>query len=295
MLHCNGLNFISGKEGWVKIIDDVEYTYCSYCKNSYNIQNIDKIGNIPLLRFYCDSYLLKPQIKKSLFTISMWSPDNYVNYDYNEEYNSFDIPTRNKYNIFINSELSNEQYFSVKVFINDIEYLFNDEIILYKATCLIKPDLYHTFLPQATNYGFINCNNKIRLEIIIYNTQKTDFTTLSNQYIGEFSIINNTIHMEKSDLTYNIKTNHNNDKIYITDICFEQINIVPIVVEYEIYSSESEDIINEKNKEFIKEQEFKNNIKLKYNHNINTFTLNKLLREKKELDSKIEYYKQSIN
>jgi hypothetical protein len=83
MLHCNGLNFISGKEGWVKIIDDVEYTYCSYCKNSYNIQNIDKIGNIPLLRFYCDSYLLKPQIKKSLFTISMWSPDNYVNYDYN--------------------------------------------------------------------------------------------------------------------------------------------------------------------------------------------------------------------
>ena len=94
---------------------------------------------------------------------------------------------------------------------------------------------------------------------------------------------------------YNIKINHNNESTYISDILYEQINKSPIIINYQIHTTENEDNIININDKFIKEQEFKYNTKLKYKYNLNLFNLNKLLRKRYELDNEIENYKSKLD
>lgn len=299
---CNGLNFKKAISVWKKMDNNnngIELTYCDFCKKKYDIENVEKITN-NLFVFYCDSYLLKPQKKHSLFVISLWSKDLKTNYDYNTETDTFNVPTNTEYDIYINSFLPQNQYFSIRGFINGEEILHDDYLnklpSLYKSGCLISPRLIYI---ENSNNDNIRSNNIIELEISIYNENEINVSEFSNINLGEFKLCrDNNVKIIDSNIRHNVRINYNSEDKFYENILFSRVNKIPLKTTVVLKTTENENEINERNKDYIEQHmeiyQKKINYKIiRTNYKIKKYinTINNINNEIGVLKDKLEKYR----
>jgi len=274
-MSCTGLNLKSKGIWWQ---DKNEKYYCNYCKEKYEINNLNEINTInnKIYKYYCSSYLLKPNLQISLFTISFWSFDLNTHYEYDTNLNIINMPTNTEYIIFINSKLSDTQYFNYNCIINNIEY--NDEnIILYKSTALIMPKLKYIKKLNEDKYNCIKTNDNINIQLFIYNSSELDYNVFRDTFFGSYHIKNIDVILTNSPIKFNIKQNFYSDEQWNPKIIHNKIEniqlLTTIKIDDNINNLDNIKIINDQYLASIKnEQLIKLNFKLKkylYNKNKN--------------------------
>lgn len=118
---CPGLKRCRGK-WWVprgKTASDA--TYCDYCRRKYNIRGCTQyVAALTRNKCNCDSYVLRENIKKTLFTVSVWSRDMTTHYGADSKTEDgydgvVNIPSNTEFCIFIDSGLPDNQFFTANV------------------------------------------------------------------------------------------------------------------------------------------------------------------------------------
>ena len=292
---CTGLN-LKATGIWWHDMETNKY-YCNYCYNKYNIQTIYNLNRIDnnfnfIYKYYCSSYLLKPVLKISLFNISLWSKDLNTSYEYNIESNKFIIPTNTEYIIFIDSQLADNQYYTVNCTIENID-IEDEKLILYKTTNLIKPNLIYIKKLSDTIYKYIKSYNEIKLNINIYNNSVFNIDTYKNTDLGIYELNNNELNLIESSIRIYTKHKHNSDINWNANYIFTKLDYnisININLDDTINNLEDLALLNNKylatiNTNELLKYEFKLKLNLYKLNSLNTDYINNL-KTKEELNRK---------
>ena len=215
---------------WITKDDDYNLTYCNSCKIHNNLQNLRKC-KYENISFTCDGYKLKQPYIISLFKITLWSDDLKLCYEYNSESKSFKMPTNTKYAILINSNLTEKQYYSVNIYINDTLINGNNEPLpyLYKTNCLFKTNCLYINGPKdlyPIDHELIITSNNIKFEFIIYNMIPKNTLLLNNTFLGEYIYDNKSLSLKKSILFHKILYTYDADIKWNSLYMFEKMAVI---------------------------------------------------------------------
>lgn len=113
---CPGLHTKTGK-WWVphgRLAQNV--TYCDYCKRTLGITGCYEYDHGTRNACNCDSYTLKRNVTKALFTVSLWnrSLDTHYESEPGTE-NVVKMPSNTNFAFLINSELPKDQIFAAEI------------------------------------------------------------------------------------------------------------------------------------------------------------------------------------
>jgi hypothetical protein len=212
---CPGLTRTSFGKWWVPNGETASScTYCDFCKNKYNIQNVSLFTSTNS-NCNCDYYKISKNLDFSLFNISLWSRDlknNYTLSKYSTKDNSiFNVPSGKRFNILIDgSKLPQLQAYSIKITLlndNGLKHEIyvidtnNSDNVYITGSLLIKNIGNHSnneimFVSKPKNIDINshewrivaeNIPNKIQVEINVFNILKKDMSTISNTSIGTYS------------------------------------------------------------------------------------------------------------
>lgn len=208
---CPGLRYARGIKWWVpQNARDDDITYCDFCKRSLPISACRFFSD--KLACSCDSFILKQNIKKSLFHISLWSTDYETHFECegsSEKDDDVDgiykLPSNTPFILFVTSvDLPENQYFQLDVSCN------GKPVCIQSAECLSQAPLYKlSALVQGFTHGvrdFVFAEKgsssdavwdlvqdkvvtEVKVKITVFQQEsKIDWHNLSDTFMGKYRI-----------------------------------------------------------------------------------------------------------
>jgi len=210
--HCPGLNMKNGK-WWVphgKTASNT--TYCNYCKRTMNISGCVEYIEGRKNKCNCDSFTLKKNIIKALFSVSMWNRNLETHYESEQTLDDagnfiVKMPSNTYYAFLIDSDLPEDQFFTIDVTCNnkkvEIKSITGVSDLLYSGRVLVKglttddDNKKFLFIDRGSlddeNWSLINSNsnNQIEININVYKQIVADYTNITGAYLGNYKYENN--------------------------------------------------------------------------------------------------------
>ena len=199
---CPGLKSKSGYKWWIPFGKNAdEMTLCDECKQPDEEYTLSDV----LYSCNCDGFLIKNKASNGIFNVSMWYDENKKIYPVHTSYVVNDtqdgptydlvVPENGKFNIFIDSELKKHQYFKYELYINNV--LFSTSDIYYKKSAMDET-IFRVLNIPIECYNFLAAAKKpyitdtiiLTVKINVYNFSPTTVDTTSNEYYGDYTVIN---------------------------------------------------------------------------------------------------------
>lgn len=200
---CPGLNTKTGK-WWIphgRMAQDV--TYCDYCKRTMGITGCYEYDHGARNACNCDSYTLKRNITKALFTVSLWSRNLETHYEAEPGSNNVvRMPSNTNFAFLINSELPKDQIFTAEITCGgkpvEIKSLHGRTGLSYQQNVLVKgfttddDDKKFLFIDRGTltdeDWDLVKplSSDEIVIKIHVLKQVPADYSTTLRSSIGAY-------------------------------------------------------------------------------------------------------------
>jgi len=198
---CPGLKSKSGYKWWIPFGKNTdEMTLCDECKQPEEEYTLSDV----LYSCNCDGFLIKNKASNGIFNVSFWYDENTKFYPVHTSYTvnaqggpTYDlvVPENGTFNIFIDSELKKHQYFKYQLYVDNL--LYSDLDIYHKKSAMDETSFRVLNLPMEA-YNFLTTSKKpfitdtvmLTVKINVYNFDPTTVDTASNEYYGDYTVIN---------------------------------------------------------------------------------------------------------
>lgn len=220
---CPGLKFERGVKWWVPQGANIaDVTYCDHCRKSMNITNCRPLP-VGEHSCSCDSFLLKNNVKKALFNVSLWHLDYNTHIPSSSESGSplgldgiYQMHSNTPFVIYVSSlGLPENQFFQVEVLCND------RPVSVQAAICPTHAPMYsHGALIQGFHHGVRDFKfaargsmddstwdlaksqiiSDIKIKITVFQLEeKLEGIKLSDTFMGKFEITGRQIVLDTAD------------------------------------------------------------------------------------------------
>jgi hypothetical protein len=199
---CPGLKSKSGYKWWIPFGKNAdEMTLCDECKQP----DEEYILSDVLYSCNCDGFLIKNKASNGIFNVSMWYDENKKIYPVHTSYVVNDaqdgptydlvVPENGKFNVFIDSELKKHQYFKYELYIDNALFYTSD---IYFKKSAMDETVFNVLNIPIEAYNFLAESKKpyitdtviLTVKINVYNFSSTTVDTTSNEYYGDYTVIN---------------------------------------------------------------------------------------------------------
>ena len=274
---CPGLNKETGV-WWVPEGEDSSTaTYCDWCyRHMPNMPRCTQYTDGRRHKCNCDSYKLKPNLNKLLFTVSFWSHDQKTHYPVDAD-GSVRLPSNSRFKVLVDSKLPSNQYYHITAKFGDQELkltAIGSDRILHRFNVLLKgPDMEepskgmvyaHRGSMKQSEWDLVcpKVGDRLELSIHIYETKPMDYRQQNNKNLGYYRYIphRDTVACVSTGDRWAV-TNQYNDDLDNTNLNkyvlvgfkydFEQYTVNPIKLEIPIHALGNVSDIDQRNERLL--------------------------------------------
>jgi hypothetical protein len=198
---CPGLKSKSGFKWWIPFGKNTdEMTLCDECRDLEEDYTLSDV----LYSCNCDGFLLKNKASNGIFNVSFWYDENtkfhpvHTSYVVNSKATgglTYDlvVPENGRFTIFIDSELKKNQYFKYEIYLDD-ECLY-ESAIYHKKSVMDETIFRVVNIPVdcfrlLKGKPFIIDNIILSVKINVYTFEPSTVDHASNEYYGDYTVIN---------------------------------------------------------------------------------------------------------